>query len=94
MSETAPGITRSMGVLDGLEIRKGRYVFLSLFGSICVPAMTIMRNRGDERGTAKEILRALPERLGEWVPDLIVGDGLYFCEAIFRMVCDHLGKHI
>ena len=94
-AKLAPGITRSMGVLDGSEIGKGRYTFMSLFGSICVPAViTTMQNGGDELGTAKEILRTLPERLGDWVPDLIVGDGLYFCEAIFRMVCDHLGKHM
>ena len=84
------GRSRRIGILDG-TVMSGHYLLvLDLHGKIDMPVeITNTGGRGYELSTAINSMKWLRQRLGILMPDLLMGDALYFTKPMARCCLPH-----
>jgi hypothetical protein len=81
------GRSRRIGIIDGSTMKNHDVVIFDLHGKVDAPAFVLSSaGSGHEFETAKTCLRKAAECLGPLMPDIIMGDGLYFIPKKLRNV--------
>lgn len=89
----AGGRSYRIGIIDGSTMSNHDVVVFDLHGKVDAPTFVLSSaGHGHEFATAKDCLQRAAKKLGPLMPDLIMGDGLYFNEPIATLV-HGMGAH-
>ena len=82
-----------IGIIDGSTMKNHDVVVFDLHGKVDAPTFVLSSaGHGYEFATAKDCLQLAAKKLGPLLPNLIMGDGLYFNEPIATLI-HGMGAH-